>query len=76
MKALIEYIVKTLVGQPDEVVVKEELDNNNTILKLKVASEDIGRIIGKNGKTIKAIQQLLSAAANKSRLKTILIIDE
>ncbi|MBN1624713.1 MAG: KH domain-containing protein [Clostridia bacterium] len=72
MKELLEMIIKALVDNPDEVnisVVEEEL---NTILEVRVADEDMGRIIGKRGKIAKAIRSLMKAYAIKEN-KRILV---
>ena len=66
IKGLLEYLVKNLVEKPEEVRI-EQLDREGAlILELKVSGDDRGRVIGKQGKTIKAIRKLLSAAASGS----------
>ena len=63
MKDLVEYIAKSIVTMPDAVVVTEENDANNVTLKLEVAPEDRGRVIGKQGKVAQAMRTLLRVAA-------------
>jgi predicted RNA-binding protein YlqC (UPF0109 family) len=64
MKEFIEYIAKNLVDKSDDVVVQEEIRNDTTVYLLKVADDDIGKIIGKNGNTVAALR-LLTVAVNK-----------
>ena len=66
MKELIEYIAKSIVDQPDEVVVTEETDESGILLKLQVADEDKGRVIGKQGRIAGAIRTLLRVKAAKA----------
>jgi predicted RNA-binding protein YlqC (UPF0109 family) len=63
MKDLVEYIAKSIVTVPDAVVVTEENDANTVTLKLQVAPEDRGRVIGKQGKVAQAMRTLLRVAA-------------
>lgn len=74
MKELIEYIVKALVDKPEEVSVKEVKSEKTIILELKVATPDIGKVIGKQGRIIKAIRIVLNAAAAKSMTRVVLEI--
>lgn len=76
MKELIEYIAKRLVDKPEEVVVREVTGERTTIFELKVAQEDLGKIIGKHGRTARSIRTLLSAAATKIGKKAVLEILE
>ena len=62
MKALIEYIAKSLVDHPEEVQVSEVEGEQTTVLELKVAKEDLGKVIGKQGRIAKAIRSVLKAA--------------
>ena len=62
MKALIEYIARSLVDHPDEVQVSEVEGEQTTVLELKVAKEDLGKVIGKQGRIAKAIRSVLKAA--------------
>ncbi|RJO63076.1 MAG: KH domain-containing protein [Dehalococcoidia bacterium] len=75
MKELIEYIAKSLVNAPDAVVVTEETDaENGIVLKLKVADEDKGRIIGKQGRIAQAMRTLIRVKAAKAGTKASLEI--
>ena len=65
MKDLLELIAKALVDNPDEVSVSEVAGEQTTILELRVAQEDLGKVIGKQGRTARAIRTLLSAAGAK-----------
>jgi predicted RNA-binding protein YlqC (UPF0109 family) len=75
MKELVEYIARALVNAPDAVVVTEETDEENGIvLKLKVADEDKGRVIGKQGRIAQAIRTLIRVKAAKAGTKASLEI--
>jgi len=76
MRELIEMIVKSLVDRPERVEVREVEDENALVIELRVAPEDIGKVIGKEGRTIKAMRTLLHAAAIKTGRKTQLEILE
>ena len=65
-KELVEYIVKSLVNNPDSVEVNVIEGEKSTILELKVSSEDIGKVIGRQGRIAKALRTILSATAVKS----------
>ena len=65
MREAVERIVKALVGEPDAVDVSEEQDGKNVRIALRVASADMGRIIGREGRTVKAIRSLFYAAGQK-----------
>jgi predicted RNA-binding protein YlqC (UPF0109 family) len=69
---LIEYIAKSLVDQPDEVRVNEVDEENTRVLELRVAHDDIGKIIGKSGRIVKAIRTVLQAASGKGGKRTVL----
>jgi len=75
MKELIGYIVRKLVDCPDDVEVTEKDENDTITIELRVAKEDLGKVIGKQGRTAKAMRSVLSAAAGKldkrSRLEII-----
>ncbi|NIP37483.1 MAG: KH domain-containing protein [Candidatus Dadabacteria bacterium] len=73
---LISYIAKSLVDSPDQVEVKEVIGEQTTVLELKVAQDDLGKIIGKQGKTAKAIRTILGAAAAKAKKRAVLEILE
>ena len=76
MKDLITEIVRALVDQPEEVSVNEIGGNHTTVLELRVAKTDIGKVIGKKGRTVQAIRTILSAAAGKTHKRYILEIVE
>jgi predicted RNA-binding protein YlqC (UPF0109 family) len=76
MKDLVLYLAKALVNHPDEVEVKEIQGETATILELKVAKEDLGRIIGKQGRTAKSMRTLLNAVASRINRKVVLEIVE
>ncbi len=76
LKDLVLMLSKSLVDNPDEVEVKEVVGEQITIIELKVASGDLGKIIGKQGKTAKAIRTILSAAAAKMKKRAVLEILE
>ncbi len=74
MKELVEYIAKSIVNSPDDVVVTEESDENGIILKLQVADEDKGRVIGKQGRIAQAIRALIRVKAAKAGTRATLEI--
>ena len=74
MKELIEYIAKSIVNSPDEVVVTEETGDTGTMLKLQVADEDKGRVIGKQGRVAEAMRTLLRVTAAKAGTRATLEI--
>lgn len=76
MKNLIEYIAKALVDNPDDVNVSEVEGNQTSILELKVAKDDLGKVIGKQGRTARAMRTILSAASAKIHKRTVLEIIE
>jgi predicted RNA-binding protein YlqC (UPF0109 family) len=76
MKELVQYLAKSLVNQPDAVEVKETEGDTASVLELKVAKEDLGRIIGKQGRTAKSIRTILNAAASRTNRKVVLEIVE
>jgi uncharacterized protein len=65
MKELVEFIVKSLVDNPDEVRVNAFEDRSQTTLELSVAADDMGRVIGKNGRVINSIRSLVQVSAAK-----------
>jgi hypothetical protein len=67
MKDLTIYIAKALVDKPEEVTVTEIKGENVSVIELKVAKEDIGKIIGKKGRTIQAIRMVFNAVSTKKR---------
>jgi predicted RNA-binding protein YlqC (UPF0109 family) len=76
MKELIEYLARALVNHPDAVEVKETQGDTASVLELKVAKEDLGRIIGKQGRTAKSIRTIVNAAASRANRKVVLEIIE
>lgn len=74
MKELLETIAKSLVDYPDEVSVNEIEDENALILELKVAKDDMGKVIGKQGRIAKAIRTVVKAAAIKENIKVVVEI--
>ncbi len=75
MKELIEYVVKSIVDQPQEVHVSEEIDQGKLILRLHVAEGDIGKVIGRQGRIIRAMRTLLKVASMKQGSQTALEIE-
>ncbi len=76
MRELIEYMTKALVDAPDEVNVNEVVGEKTTVYELRVGEGDLGKVIGKHGRTIRAIRTLLSAAATKQNKRAVLEILE
>ncbi|MBD3307127.1 KH domain-containing protein [candidate division KSB3 bacterium] len=76
MKELVEYVAKLLVDRPDEVVVTEIQSEKTTVVELRVAQPDIGKIIGKQGKTARALRTILHAAGRKIGSRCLLEIIE
>ena len=76
MKELIEMIAKALVDSPDQVVVLEVVGEQTTTLELRVAQSDLGKVIGKQGRTARSIRTLLGAAGMKLRKRFVLEILE
>lgn len=74
MKELVEVIAKALVDNPDSVVVTEREDKKATVLEVKVADSDMGKVIGKQGRIAKAIRSVVKAAAAKEDKKVIVDI--
>ena len=76
MKELITYIAKAFVDHPEEVEVSEVEGNQTSVLELKVAKEDLGKVIGKQGRTARSMRTILSAASAKMKKRTVLEIIE
>ena len=76
MKDLVVAIARALVDDPSQVQASEEMEDDTTVIKLTVAKEDMGRIIGKEGRTAKAIRTLLNAVSTRNNAKAVLKIVE
>jgi len=76
MKELIKYIAQSLVDVPDKVEVTEVIGEQTSVIELRVAKEDLGKVIGKQGRTAKAIRMILSAASAKMHKRAVLEIIE
>lgn len=76
MKEFVEYIIKNLVDNPDEVKVNEMTGTNTSIIELSVEKSDIGKVIGKKGETIKALRSLLMSISSRNGLKVKLELIE
>ena len=69
MRELVEYLVKSLVDHPEDVLVEETREDNMVALELRVAADDLGKVIGKHGNTVNAIRNVLQAAATSRKLR-------
>ena len=76
LKSLVEYIAKSLVDFPDHVAVNEIEGEKTTILELRVDEDDLGKIIGRHGRTAKAMRTVINAAATKEQKRAVLEILE
>lgn len=77
MKELVQYLARSLVSNPDAVKINESENNGIAVIELKVAKEDLGRIIGKQGRTAKSIRTLLNAVgARDNRRVNLEILEE
>ncbi|MCF0141466.1 MAG: KH domain-containing protein [Mogibacterium sp.] len=77
MASLVEAIARALVSKPDEVRVIEEVDGKDIVIKLSVADDDIGKIIGKSGRVAKALRTVVKAAAIKQNVRvTVEIVED
>ncbi len=76
MKELIKYIAQALVDNPEQVEVSEVEGNQTSVLELKVAQEDLGKVIGRQGRTARAMRTILSASSAKLKKRTVLEIIE
>ncbi|HEY6140843.1 MAG TPA: KH domain-containing protein [Thermoanaerobaculia bacterium] len=74
MKELIEFLAKSLVDEPDEVELRTRNREGATVIELMVAENDLGKVIGRQGRTARAMRTLLAAAGNKQRRRYILDI--
>ena len=69
MREFVEYLVKSLVDHPEDVLVEETREDNMVALELRVAADDLGKVIGKHGNTVNAIRNVLQAAATSRKLR-------
>ncbi|HOO37171.1 MAG TPA: KH domain-containing protein [Deltaproteobacteria bacterium] len=76
MRELIEYIAKALVDNPEEVKVSEVEGEVTSVIELRVAKSDLGKVIGKEGRTARAMRTLLTAASTKIKKRAVLEIIE
>ena len=76
MKELVEYIAKAVVSHPEEVVVTEEVDDHRHVIRLDVAEDDMGKVIGRGGRVAESIRSLLKVAAAKSEVRVVLDIGD
>ncbi|SKA64559.1 KH domain-containing protein [Desulfobaculum bizertense] len=76
LKDLISYIAKSLVDNPDAVEVSEIEGEQTSVIELKVAKEDLGKVIGKQGRTARAMRTIIGAASTKARKRAVLEIIE
>jgi len=76
LKELLEYLAQRLVTHPDAVQVTESEDDSSSILELRVDKDDLGRVIGKQGRTAKSLRTILNAAASRVNRKVVLEIVE
>lgn len=76
LSKMIEYMARMLVDLPEQVEVNEIEGENTTVIELKVAKEDLGKIIGKQGRTARAVRTVLNGASTKLRKRTVLEIIE
>ena len=76
MKDLIKFMAQALVDHPDQVEVAEVAGEQTSVIEMRVAKEDLGKVIGKQGRTAKAMRTILSAASTKIRKRTVLEIIE
>lgn len=76
LKELIEYVSKSLVDMPEEVSVNEIVGEQTTVVELKVDKSDLGKVIGKQGRTARALRTILNAASTKLRKRSVLEIIE
>ena len=76
MKELIEFMAKALVDNPDSVEVREIEGEQSSVIELRVSREDLGKVIGKQGRTARAMRTILSAASTKLRKRAVLDIIE
>ncbi|MBN2250684.1 MAG: KH domain-containing protein [Candidatus Altiarchaeota archaeon] len=76
MKDLVKYMAQALVDYPDDVECSEVVGEQTSVIELRVAKDDLGKVIGKQGKTAKAMRTILSAASSKIHKRAVLEIIE
>jgi uncharacterized protein len=76
LKELIEFMARALVDNPEKVQVSEIVGEQTSVIELRVAKEDLGKVIGKQGRTARAMRTILSAASTKIRKRAVLEIIE
>ena len=76
LRDLVEFMAKFLVDQPDDVEVNEVVGEQTTVVELKVAKEDLGKVIGKQGRTARSMRTILNAASTKLQKRSVLEIVE
>ena len=76
MKELVQFLARQLVNNPDAVEVNEVHGDTASVLELRVAKEDLGRVIGKQGRTVKSIRTILNAVASRTNRRIVLKIIE
>jgi len=76
LKNLVEYMAKALVDFPDQVEVNEVVGDQTTVVELKVAKDDLGKVIGKQGRTARSMRTILNAASTKIKKRSVLEILE
>ena len=76
LRLLVDYLARALVDLPDQVSVKQIEGEQTTVIELKVAKEDLGKVIGKQGRTARAMRTILNGASTKLRKRTVLEIIE
>ena len=76
MKELVQFLARQLVNNPDAVEVKEVRGDTASVLELRVAKEDLGRVIGKQGRTVNSIRTILNAVGSRTNRKVVLEIIE
>ena len=76
LKDLVEYMAKSLVDKPEEVEVNEVAGEQTTVVELKVSKDDLGKVIGKQGRTARSMRTILNAASTKLNKRSVLEIVE
>jgi uncharacterized protein len=76
VKEILEYVARAIVDEPDAVEVTEEEGERSVILRLRVASDDMGKVIGKRGRTVRAIRSLVRAAGSREGVNPLVEIVE